>query len=314
MDHMMPEMDGIEAAGLIRAWEKGQREDGLLPERPEGVPIIALTANAVLGMKEMFMEKGFNDFLAKPIEVSKLDEMLVRWIPKEKRERGGKGGGVRRSGDSAASGLRAGSSNRDSPLPAIPGIDVKKGIEMTGGREAGYRTVLAMFGKDARDRLRLFEAGPVKLPVFVTQVHALKSAAASIGAAGLSGEAAALETAGRARDMAFIKGNFKSFLTRLAGTVKSIDKALGAAQAVSAQGGAEAPGPPPAFPVRLLRELEAALESRDAGGIDLVMEKLGGEPAGAETKAAVDQISDQVLMAEYGEAVATVKKLLAANN
>jgi len=85
MDHMMPEMDGIEATAAIRAWEKEEQEKTLLPERPKGVPIIALTANAVVGMREMFIEKGFNDFLSKPIDVSKLDEMLDRWIPKEKR-------------------------------------------------------------------------------------------------------------------------------------------------------------------------------------------------------------------------------------
>jgi CheY-like chemotaxis protein len=50
------------------------------------VPIIALTANAVLGVKEMFLEKGFSDFLAKPIDLFRLDEILGRWISKEKRE------------------------------------------------------------------------------------------------------------------------------------------------------------------------------------------------------------------------------------
>jgi CheY-like chemotaxis protein len=79
MDHMMPEMDGIEATAAIRALKNG---------RFKTVPIIALTANAVSGMREMFIEKGFSDFLAKPIDVSKLDEMLVRWIPKEKRKSG----------------------------------------------------------------------------------------------------------------------------------------------------------------------------------------------------------------------------------
>jgi CheY-like chemotaxis protein len=82
MDHMMPEMDGIETTAAIRAWEKEQQKDR------EQVPIIALTANAVLGMREMFIESGFNDFLSKPIDVSKLDEILDRWIPKEKRESG----------------------------------------------------------------------------------------------------------------------------------------------------------------------------------------------------------------------------------
>jgi signal transduction histidine kinase/CheY-like chemotaxis protein len=72
MDHMMPEMDGIEATAIIRQWERE-------------VPIIALTANALVGMKEMFLEKGFTDYLSKPIEITKLDEMIARWIPKKSR-------------------------------------------------------------------------------------------------------------------------------------------------------------------------------------------------------------------------------------
>jgi len=79
MDHMMPEMDGIETTAAIRALEG---------ECFKAMPIVALTANAVVGMREMFIEKGFNDFLSKPIDVGKLDEILNRWIPKEKREAG----------------------------------------------------------------------------------------------------------------------------------------------------------------------------------------------------------------------------------
>ena len=85
MDHMMPEMDGIETTAAIREWEAEFEKQGIT--RFE-VPIIALTANAVSGMKEMFIEKGFNDFLAKPIDISKLDEILTRWIPRDKREYG----------------------------------------------------------------------------------------------------------------------------------------------------------------------------------------------------------------------------------
>jgi CheY-like chemotaxis protein len=83
MDHMMPEMDGIETTAAIRLWEK-ERNDNTATARQARDPIIALTANAVSGMKQMFIENGFNDFLAKPIDISKLDEMLDRWIPKEK--------------------------------------------------------------------------------------------------------------------------------------------------------------------------------------------------------------------------------------
>jgi CheY-like chemotaxis protein len=53
--------------------------------RYRDLPIIALTANAVSGMKEMFLQNGFNDFLSKPIEISKLNDILEKWIPPEKR-------------------------------------------------------------------------------------------------------------------------------------------------------------------------------------------------------------------------------------
>jgi CheY-like chemotaxis protein len=72
-------MDGIEATMAIRALEG---------ERFKSMPIVALTANAVVGMRETFIEKGFSDFLAKPIDVPKFDEILDRYIPTEKKEFG----------------------------------------------------------------------------------------------------------------------------------------------------------------------------------------------------------------------------------
>jgi CheY-like chemotaxis protein len=77
MDHMMPELDGIDTTAAIRA---------LAGEYFKTVPIIALTANAVSGVREMFIEKGFSDFLSKPIDCAKMDEILKRWIKEEKIE------------------------------------------------------------------------------------------------------------------------------------------------------------------------------------------------------------------------------------
>jgi CheY-like chemotaxis protein len=79
MDHKMPGMDGIETTLRIRAMGD---ED---PHYKE-VPVIALTANAVSGTKEMFLENGFNDFLSKPIDTVKLNAVLEKWIPKVKRK------------------------------------------------------------------------------------------------------------------------------------------------------------------------------------------------------------------------------------
>jgi signal transduction histidine kinase/CheY-like chemotaxis protein len=86
MDHMMPEMDGIEACAAIRAREK-ERTPEFPKESPEAgeTPIIALTANAVSGMRELFIEKGFTDYITKPIEISRMDFIISKWIPREKR-------------------------------------------------------------------------------------------------------------------------------------------------------------------------------------------------------------------------------------
>jgi len=72
MDHMMPEMGGVEATKIIR-------------EIYANLPIIALTANAVSGVKEMFLENGFNDFLSKPIDIVNLNSILETWLPKGKQ-------------------------------------------------------------------------------------------------------------------------------------------------------------------------------------------------------------------------------------
>ncbi|MDR0649183.1 MAG: transporter substrate-binding domain-containing protein, partial [Synergistaceae bacterium] len=161
MDHMMPEMDGLEATETIRAMEGDYFKT---------VPIIALTANAISGMREMFLANGFNDYLAKPIEIPKLNEIMERWIPKEKRVKR-----ERRSRDLA---------DVSEIGIEIEGLDVSKGLAMTGGTLEGYVKVLETYCRDAAKRLEILSGGlgEENLELFTTQVHALKSASASIGA------------------------------------------------------------------------------------------------------------------------------------
>ena len=77
MDHMMPGMDGVEAVSIIRAWEKENEK--------EAVPIVALTANALRGMKEFYLENGFDDYLSKPLNSQLLCDIIARWIPRHKQ-------------------------------------------------------------------------------------------------------------------------------------------------------------------------------------------------------------------------------------
>jgi PAS domain S-box-containing protein len=75
MDHMMPDVDGVDATRLIRA---------LPDEKSRNVPIVALTANVVGDVRDMFLENGMNDFLSKPLELREIERVLRQWLPRGK--------------------------------------------------------------------------------------------------------------------------------------------------------------------------------------------------------------------------------------
>jgi len=286
-------MDGIEATALIREWEA---EHG----KGNGVPIIALTANAVSGMKEMFLEKGFNGFIAKPIDVSKLDDMLDRWIPKEKKITGNGEWGV---GSRDRKDPNISNNTFYSPLPTpysllhdIPGIDAKYGISMTGGSEAVYRTVLATFCNDVQQRLAFLQKAPEKASMndFITQVHALKGAAASIGAAELSAYAARIEEAGSTGNIAFIKESLNEFVCLLSEMVNKINATLKSDKIF----------------LSLLSELKTALKSQDNSAIARIMNDLNKKSLDAKTKDTLEKISDAVMMEIYDSAIKIINTLL----
>jgi signal transduction histidine kinase/CheY-like chemotaxis protein len=291
MDHMMPDMDGIETTDAIRA---------LWGERFRTLPIVALTANAMVGMREMFLEKGFSDFLAKPIDVAKMDEILDRWIPKEKRE---------------MATIEQRMESNDTHSLSIPGVDTEKGIAMTGGTLTAYKQVLSLFRKDAQERLPLLQNVPDEnvLPAFITQVHALKSASASLGAAEISAQAAGLEVAGKAKDMAFIQKNLDYFAGHLEELINHISDVLEAdtvtAGAFTGKNKEVHSGDISVY-IPILQELAVALGERKADDIDHILENLMQQTLDKKSKEALEQISDEVLMAEYDKAGEIVCSLL----
>jgi signal transduction histidine kinase/CheY-like chemotaxis protein len=298
MDHMMPEMDGIEAMEAIRELEMRNEELGI---KRKQIPIIALTANAVVGMREMFIEKGFNDFLSKPIDVSKLDDMLNHWIAREKRVQSPDNDNIPNS-DTLNPDPRT-------PNPIIPNVDVQKGIAMTGGTLAAYKQVLSMFCKDAKDRLPLLQNTPeiAAMSVFITHVHALKSASASLGAEKISVKAAELETAGRTGDTAFIREHLPAFTRQLTELVRNIEIAL------------ETKKPEDLKPVdpsvlishsSLFQELAEALKSQNAAKIAHILYELNQKPLDSKIRETVEKISDDVLITEFDNALKTIEELL----
>jgi CheY-like chemotaxis protein len=280
MDHMMPGMDGIETAQAIRA----------LPEEYfQKLPIVVLTANAIAGMRDMFLEIGFNDYISKPIETVKLDNIVARWIPAEKQIKVG-------------TVIPREDFNGETRI-CIPGVNTQKGIAMTGGTEAGYRRVLAQFYKDAVERLSIFAAPPAEtaLAVFAAQAHALKSAAGTIGAAEVSTEAAILEGAGKTGDMKTILNTMPSFHEHLTQLTVEIKKIL--EEAREEKDGSLAEGDEKRKVVLAsLAALGTALEEKNMKKIDKSLEEIEELPLDAKARDAINTVSDKVLMGEYQNA------------
>jgi len=133
--------------------------------------------------------------------------------------------------------VQSGNAATDISFPPINGINTVKGIALTGGTAEGYRQVLSMFRKDAEERIQkfryfLYESSsggkfPEKhLASFITQIQALKSASATIGASETSDKAARLEAAGRNKELSFVQDNLPDFVEHLTALTKSIRTAL----------------------------------------------------------------------------------------
>ncbi|MDR1205370.1 MAG: response regulator [Peptococcaceae bacterium] len=313
MDHMMPDMDGVAATAVLRSMEG---------EYFRKVPVIALTANAVSGMKEMFMENGFSDYLAKPIEVSKLNGIMARWIPPEKRRRvvfeQDGGGGL------PAPALADPLDPPENPL-RIEGVDAAQGLALAGGLAERYREILSLYCRDAAVRIPLLAEAPDEagLEAFVTQVHALKSASANIGATELAEEAVRLEAAGRSGDRAFIRERLPRFYQELTRLTAHIQAALDAARE-RRKGRERRSGDRRKNDDRrknedrrktdALTRLKAALEAENIGAVDELLNALisAADAESAEDAGAVslERVADCVLLADFGEAVRMVDVLL----
>ncbi|MCL2827072.1 MAG: ATP-binding protein, partial [Eggerthellaceae bacterium] len=274
MDHMMPGMDGIEATAEIR------RRFG------DGIVVVALTANAVSGMREMFLENGFNDFLAKPIEVSKLNSLLAKWIPQEKQQLPG----VRQT------------SSAGSPTFELPEVDIERGLTMTGGSMKSYLDVLAAFASDCLAFMDETpeDIGRSDLPLYTTRVHGIKSAAATLGAQAISDRARMLEEAGKRGDLEYIMGNNIRFF-------ESLDNLIASAQPVLAPAKGEAGD------VRVLGTqlglLRRALESFDMNTTDEVLGEITEGRWGEDFDERIANIADSVLLSDYDEAVIEIEQL-----
>ncbi len=199
MDHMMPVMDGIEAAEIIR---RDCGENGRFPV------IIALTANAMEGMRERFLDRGFQDFIAKPLDRKALEQLLMRWVPEDRRRAGNSG---ETDGETDLSALR------------IEGIDTDAAARYYTGDEAGFVELLELYYMDGRRKAELLrELAGSDIARYCVEVHGLKSASANIGAVNVSDMARAQENAAAQNDRELIDRQFPALLAAYEKLLKNI--------------------------------------------------------------------------------------------
>lgn len=185
MDHMMPGMDGIEAAEIIR---RDCGENGAAPV------IIALTANAMEGMREHFLEHGFQDFIAKPLDRKELNELLIRWVPEKYRQ------------------PEIMEEERKPLDPAefkIDGIDMDAAVQYYSGDKEGFIDLLEIYCMDGKRKTSLlYELEKSDILRYQIEVHGLKSASANIGAMSVSAMAREQENAAAHGDRELIEQKF----------------------------------------------------------------------------------------------------------
>lgn len=188
MDHMMPEMDGIETTRVIRR---------LLGNNGQ-VPIVALTANAVEGTAEMFISEGMNDMVAKPIEMRVIVSKLQKWLPPEKIEK------LRKKGQGPRPVHKEGAAQMAMNI-SIDGLDVQKAMGFLGNEEL-FWSVLKEYYRVIDKKCALIQEYEQKemWREYTVEVHALKSASRQIGATDLAHTAEQMEAAGNAENAALI--------------------------------------------------------------------------------------------------------------
>lgn len=266
MDHMMPVMDGIEATERIRAMEDDYYRN---------VPIIALSANALVDARERFSMAGMNDFVAKPIEMKEICSCIKRWLPRElvmKHSVDSKKEAPAAKPDSQTekTGDMTQMSGQDDKnmLPVLKGIDSAAGVKACGSKKL-WLSLLGDFYKVIDAKINKLEKclADDMLRDYTIEVHALKNTARMIGANQLSEWFYHMEECGNAGDADTIRQETPELLKEYY-SFKEVLKPYGEAQNQEKREASSEEL------IELLTKMKDAMDSFDLDGADEAMQEL----------------------------------------
>ncbi|MCR4787783.1 MAG: response regulator [Lachnospiraceae bacterium] len=253
-DHMMPEKDGIETLHEMRAQEKNPNLE---------TPAVCLTANAISGAREFYIEAGFDDYLTKPIDSEKLEDMLLHYLPEDKI--------VMVSADQISSDDNEEAlSDELKELDKYEGIDVKTGILNSGSVDA-YMPLLKIFYESMDEKGNEIENYYKEKDIknYTIKVHALKSSARLIGAVEFGEIAQELENAGKSEDIGFIDENHATFMEEFHKFKEPLSKLFD-------KGGnnEDKPLADPILMAEVFEEIRSAAEDMDCDRLESVFEEM----------------------------------------
>lgn len=195
MDHMMPEMSGVDTYAEMKKLENSLNMD---------TPVIMLTANAVTGIREQFLQEGFVDYLSKPVSSDKLENMILQYLPEGKYQK--------LNDDQKPEKETLFPEEIKRLLQLYPHVNVSKGLAACVDSYNVYIDVLKSYAKEAKtDKLNAY-LEQKNASDYRILIHGIKSASISVGFFNLAERAFALENAANKYDWDFISTNHASFI------------------------------------------------------------------------------------------------------
>ena len=214
LDHRMPGMDGIEAFHNMK-----KMTDGL----NYNTPVVALTANAVLGARQLYIDEGFSDYISKPVDTVRLEQILLEYLPPDLVIRGDDMTNDDDKPEQTAGIIdvapeqeqTAETEQEASPYANIPGIDYNAAVTNCGTEETFVQALEIFYNSldKKADEIEGFEREK-DIKNYTIKVHALKSAARLVGALQLSEDAKYLEACGDKNDVAEIEAKTPALLSQ----------------------------------------------------------------------------------------------------
>ena len=296
LDHMMPEMDGIETLHRMKTMNESKCENS---------PVVALTANAITGAKEMYLAEGFDAFLPKPINPEKLEQMILKLLPRE----------LLKFDVSDEEEKNQTPAVDTSVLPTVDGIDWNYGYmhlpdkEMLMSTVSDFYKILDAEADSLENFYQKIEGDSDMLTQYRIKVHSMKSSANLIGATVIGGMAKVLEYAARDGDIATIKAMHDICIREWRGYKEKLKECVSVLNNDSKDVARELYADDEEV-INYLNDLNEAMAEMDIDKMDAIMEKLESFKYSDSVQEKIEKLSALVTNMDNEQAAVVIETII----